>query len=122
MSEIFVFGSNLAGRHGIGAALYARQHHGAIYGQGEGLQGTSYGIPTRDKNIKTLPLEKIEHYISRFLNFALNNSDMSFKVTNIGCGYAGYKVSDIAPMFKVSPKNVYLSEEFKEYNGRPSSQ
>jgi len=110
--NIFVFGSNLAGRHGKGAALYAKQHKGARYGQGVGLQGNSYAIPTKDQNIKTLPLETIKIYIDEFIKFAINNPDLTFEVTKIGCGLAGYMPKDIAPMFKGVPGNVLLPQEF----------
>ena len=112
MVNIFVFGSNLAGRHGKGAALYAKQHKGARYGQGVGLQGNSYAIPTKDQNIKTLPLETIKIYIDEFIKFAINNPDLTFEVTKIGCGLAGYMPKDIAPMFKGVPGNVLLPQEF----------
>lgn len=112
MSErIFVFGSNAAGRHGKGAALYARQHKGAIYGVGYGLQGSSFAIPTKDKNLKTLPLETIKHYVDLFLIFA-RTVDFEFELTPIGCGLAGYKYSDIAPMFAEAPPNVIRPKEF----------
>jgi hypothetical protein len=111
---IFVFGANLAGRHGKGAALYARQHHGAIYGQGVGLQGNSYAIPTKDEYIKTLPLETIKKYVDEFIEFAKDNPDMQFQVTAIGCGLAGYKPFQIAPMFKNAPRNCFLPDEFKK--------
>jgi hypothetical protein len=100
MRMIFVFGSNLAGRHGKGAAKWALQHRGAIYGQGEGLQGQSYAIPTKDKLIKTLPAD---------------HPEMIFQLTPIGCGLAGYSPADIAPMFLVhgaALHNVILPEEF----------
>jgi len=110
--NVFVFGSNLAGRHGAGAAKYALQHKGAKYGQGVGLQGYSYAIPTKDFNIKTLPLETIKIYVDQFIQFAINNPDMTFEVTKIGCGLAGYVPKDIAPMFKSVPGNVILPKEF----------
>ena len=119
--EIFVFGSNLAGRHGKGGALTARVHHGAVYGQGEGLQGRSYAIPTKDQNLRILSLKKYHHnvdhlnyvkgkfnpngqgiafYIDRFMNFAHSNPDLQFNVTKIGCGLAGYSwEKDIYPIF-----------------------
>ncbi len=109
---IFVFGSNLAGRHGKGAALFAKQHHGAIYGQGEGLQGNSYGIPTKDENLRTLPLDRIKCHVEKFLEFARSNANLKFQVTAIGCGLAGYKPYQIAPMFSNAPKNCVLPEEF----------
>lgn len=111
--EIFVFGSNLAGRHGKGAALYAKRHHGAIYGQGEGLQGDSYAIPTKDENLKTLSLEAIAYKAGYFLGFASNHPELTFNVTPIGCGLAGYKPEDIAWMFgRVRLPNVLLPKEF----------
>lgn len=110
--EIFVFGSNLAGRHGAGAAKFARLYHGAKYGQGVGLQGNSYAIPTKDENIQTLPLECISQYVMQFLYFADANPDLEFCVTPIGCGLAGYTPEQIAPMFRHSPNNVKLPQEF----------
>jgi len=113
--EIFVFGSNLAGRHGKGAALYARQHHGAIYGQGIGLQGNSYAIPTKDERIKILSLEIIEQYVQTFRSFAARHPELAFRLTPIGCGLAGYKPRQIAPMFKGAPSNVIIPDEFKPW-------
>lgn len=109
---IFVFGSNLAGRHGKGAALEARQRYGALYGQGEGLQGNSYAIPTKDRNIKTLPLEHIKVFVERFIDFATAHPELHFAVTAIGCGLAGYSPPDIAPFFKRVPANVTLCPAF----------
>ena len=115
--KIFVFGSNLAGRHGAGAAKYARQHYGAIYGQGIGLQGDSYAIPTKDYNIETLPLSEIKRYVDMFLAFARSNPKLEFQLTRIGCGLAGYKDEQIAPMFVGLPRNVIVSEEWVYYLG-----
>jgi YspA, cpYpsA-related SLOG family len=115
MREIFVFGSNLAGRHGAGAALYARQHHGAQLGVGMGLTGDAYAIPTKDENLQTLPLKIIRGYVRDFLTFATKNPDLTFKVTAIGCGLAGYKPVQIAPMFNLAPENVILPPEFSTY-------
>ena len=113
--DIFVFGSNLAGIHGAGAALYAVKHHGAIYGQGIGLQGNSYGIPTKDRSIRTLPLFIIDTHVCTFINFAKKNPQLTFNVTRIGCGLAGYKDFQIAPMFTGAPDNCKLPIEWKEY-------
>lgn len=115
MRSIFVFGSNLAGRHGKGAALFARQHHGAIYGQGVGLQGDSFAIPTKDQFLRTLPLPVIKEYVDGFREFASENPDWSFQLTAIGCGLAGYKPADIAPMFDRAPANIALPREFADY-------
>ena len=77
MSEVFVFGSNLSGRHGAGSALEARKRHGAIYGRGVGPQGASYAIPTKDRDLQTLPLEVIADYVRDFLAF-LGITDVEF--------------------------------------------
>ena len=98
--------------HGAGAALFARKHHGAILGIGVGLQGNSYGIPTKDEHIRTLPLERIKPYVDEFLQFAGEHPEMVFSVTRIGCGLAGYKDHDIAPMFLNAPVNCKLPNEW----------
>ncbi|RVO41383.1 hypothetical protein CN093_08995 [Sinorhizobium meliloti] len=110
---VFVFGSNLAGRHGKGAALFARQHRGAIYGRGQGRQGNSYAIPTKDEHLRTLPLSVIEYQVEVFLTHADNHPEEQFQLTPIGCGLAGYKPEQIAPMFYDAPDNVILPDEFK---------
>lgn len=115
MRTIFVFGSNLAGRHGKGAALHAREHHGAIYGQGIGLQGSSYGIPTKDAQIRTLPLHQIRRHVDDFKAFAASRPDLEFQVTAIGCGLAGYTPADIAPLFRDAPRNCTLPDVFLPY-------
>ena len=107
---VFVFGSNLAGRHGKGAAKDAMQQYGAVYGQGVGRQGNSYAIPTKDAYLNPLPLEKIERYVEEFLVYAENHRDEEFHVTRIGCGLAGYTDDDIAPMFDAAPPNCHLPE------------
>lgn len=111
--EIFVFGSNLAGRHGKGAALHALKHHGALYGCGRGIQGNSYGIPTKDLYIRTLPLDTIRLNVDEFIQFAKEHPEAIFNVTRIGCGLAGYKDQDIAPMFKDAPTNCNLPEGWR---------
>lgn len=113
MLEVFVFGSNEAGRHGKGAALTAKLKHGAIYGQGEGFQGRSYGIPTKDGKLKSLPLAKIERNVRRFLIFAYQNPDMLFNISRVGCGLAGFTPSQIAPFFKDMPDNCILPPDFQ---------
>jgi len=114
MIEIFVFGSNLAGRHGKGAALHARLKHGARYGQGEGLQGASYAIPTKGFSLETLPLSIIREKVAAFVDFARLHPEMVFQVTPIGCGLAGYAAADIAPMFRDAPGNCRLPLAFEE--------
>jgi len=113
-AEIFVFGSNLAGRHGKGAALVARNSYNAVYGQGVGIQGMSYAIPTKDEGLNTLSLEKIVDYVDDFLDFAEDHPEMTFNMTRIGCGLAGYTDADIAPMFECAPDNVMLPIEWVE--------
>lgn len=114
MTDIFVFGSNLAGIHGAGAARFAVQRHGAIYGQGIGLQGRSYGIPTKDERIETLPLEVIAGFVTNFLNFARSRPGLTFYVTPIGCGLAGYKRPQIRPMFDGMPPNCRFAETWED--------
>lgn len=112
-NEIFVFGSNEAGIHGAGAARLAHNKFGAIWGHGDGLQGQSYGISTKDRKICTLPLAKIQIKVDRFVRFAIQNPKLHFLVTQIGCGLAGYNPKEIAPMFaKDIPANVSLPKEF----------
>jgi hypothetical protein len=110
--NIFVFGSNRAGRHGKGDALTARLHHGAIYGQGEGLQGRSYGLPTKNEYIQSLSLADVEKSVARFLEFARAHPELNFKVAAVGCRNAGFKPAQIAPLFKDAPSNCYLHPEF----------
>lgn len=107
-APVFVFGSNLKGAHGRGAALFAKRNRGAVYGQGVGHHGNSYAIPTKDEFIKTLPLSRIETYVQEFIYYARENPGMMFEITRIGCGLAGYKDEDIAPMFKGAPSNCII--------------
>ena len=111
-NEIFVFGSNLLGHHGAGAALQARIHFGAEYGIGVGMTGQCYAIPTKDRNIETLPINKIKHYVDDFLQYAKDHPELMFLVTAIGCGLAGYSPEDIAPLFKNHTENVVLPKIF----------
>src|SRR4051812_4937719 len=115
---IFVFGSNLAGRHGRGSALYARQRYGAIYGQGIGLQGNSYGIPTKGRRLEILPLPQIAVYVRQFVTFAAEHPEHEFHVTRIGCGLAGYKVEQIAPLFDGASANCKFYWDGETY-GEP---
>ena len=93
-NEIFVFGSNLKGMHGGGAAYIAYRKFGAIMGQGVGLQGQSYGIPTMQGGVET-----IRPYVDEFIEFAKDHPDLTFLVTRIGCGIAGFTDEEIAPLF-----------------------
>ena len=110
-NEIFVFGSNLAGMHGGGAARIARLHFGAIMGQGIGLQGQSYAIPTMQGGVET-----IRPYVELFIIFAHQHPELHFLVTPIGCGIAGFEAEDIAPLFESAKdmKNISLPESFWE--------
>lgn len=112
--QIFVFGSNLAGIHGAGAAALAHNKFGAIWKNGVGLYGQSYALPTKDHQIITLPLSDIEYQIDLFLGTASLFPQLEFLVTKIGCGLAGYSVEDVAALFKGKeiPSNVILPECF----------
>jgi hypothetical protein len=112
-NEIFCFGSNTAGRHGKGAAKLAMTW-GAKWGQGSGLQGKTYGIPTKDHRMNVLPVNKIKRYVDEFIEFAQKNPQLTFLVTLVGCGLAGYKPKDIAPLFEkaVVLENVRLPRRF----------
>lgn len=111
--KIFVFGSNLAGRHGKGAALFALKHRGATYGCGRGRVRDSYAIPTKDHSLRTLPLTEIREFVNEFLFYARRHPELEFEITAIGCGLAGYKPDQIAPMFAKAPKNCQLPDEFR---------
>jgi hypothetical protein len=113
--EIFVFGSNESGIHGAGAAKLAFEKFGAVWGVGVGRRGKTYAIPTKDYTIKTLDLIEIEDYVKEFLIFANNNSNLTFLVTEIGCGLAGYTPKDIGPLFKGAPSNVILPQVFHNH-------
>ena len=110
-NEIFVFGSNLAGAHGGGAARIAAVHFGAIMGQGVGLQGQSYAIPTMQGGVET-----IRPYVDEFIEFAIAHKEYKFLVTRIGCGIAGFRAREIAPLFAAALEvdNIILPEDFVE--------
>ena len=110
-NEIFVFGSNLAGAHGGGAARIALDCFGAVWGQGVGLQGQSYAIPTMQGGVET-----IKPYVDEFIEFAKVHPELKFLVTRIGCGIAGFRDEEIAPLFTaaIEVKNVILPKEFVE--------
>lgn len=112
MQEVFVFGSNLAGRHGKGAALAARRLWGAEYGVGVGPTGNAYAIPTKDERLRPLHIDVIAGYVDAFKTYARAHPQVFFRVTRVGCGLAGYKDSDIAPMFKDAPANCELPYEW----------
>ena len=106
-NEIFVFGSNLSGHHGGGTALLAMNKWGAIWGQGVGLQGQTYGIPTMQGGVET-----IRPYVDEFIQFANKHPEMTFLVTEIGCGIAGFTPQEIAPLFAkaTTTENIHLPQ------------
>lgn len=108
-NEIFVFGSNLAGAHGGGAAWLAYKRFGAVWGEGVGLYGQTYAIPTMQGGVET-----IKPYVDEFIRFAKENARYRFLVTRIGCGIAGFRDEEIAPLFKVAidVENIILPKEF----------
>jgi len=108
-NEIFVFGSNLAGAHGGGAARLAYERFGAVWGQGVGLQGQTYAIPTMQGGVET-----IKPYTDEFIAFAKAHPEMKFFVTKIGCGIAGFTTEEIAPLFAdaMDIENIILPQEF----------
>ena len=113
--KIFVFGSNLAGRHGKGAALVAHQKYGAVRGQGKGLQGQSYAIPTKAGNLEILTIDEIRSHISCFVKFAEEHKELEFYLTPIGTGLAGYKDKEIAKLFNEQPENCFFPSRWKDY-------
>jgi hypothetical protein len=115
-NEVFVFGSNTGGRHGAGAAKMAYDRWGAIYGVSQGLQGKSYAIPTKDDRLNTLSIPTISAFVRNFTIFASENPQLKFLVTEIGCGLAGLRPSEVGPLFKdcLDLENVYLPKSFLE--------
>ena len=123
-NEIFVFGSNEAGMHGGGAAKTAQEKFGAIYGVPFGLMGQSFAIPTKDRNIKTLLLPNIQNYLVSFIKFAIDNPQLKFYLTKIGCGLAGYTTNDIKLILWKAvdlatnngelPQNIIIPVEFEQ--------
>lgn len=108
-NEIFVFGSNLAGSHGGGAARLAYARFGAVWGEGVGLHGQTYAIPTMQGGVET-----IAPYVDEFIDFARQHPQLKFLVTRIGCGIAGFKDEEIAPLFRnaLGINNILLPREF----------
>ncbi|AKH49458.1 hypothetical protein BIZ95_gp15 [Pseudomonas phage vB_PaeP_MAG4] len=109
---IFVFGSNTAGIHGAGAAKYARFNKGAELGVGEGPTGMAYALPTKHRGQKgllvTCPISDVAQAVQRFMDYAREHFYMRFQVTRIGCGLAGFRDSEIAPLFRDAPDNCYF--------------
>lgn len=115
MKLIFVFGSNEAGRHGAGAARFARENYGAIYGQGFGPMGLSFAIPTKDWIVNPLSYDEIKAYVNRFIVYARINRDDEFKITAIGCGLAGHRSDLMAQLFKYAPDNCSFDRQWEEF-------
>ena len=116
---IFVFGSNLSGYHGAGAAKIAYEQHGAVWGVGEGLTGNSYALPTKDLRLVEMPLRDIREHIQTFVEFAWTHDDLEFQVTRVACGLAGFKDKEIAPLFINSPKNCFFDDKWRPYFENP---
>jgi len=125
--HIFVFGSNTEGQHAGGAAADAVRHFGAAMGQATGLQGQSYAIPTVDytrRGDHKVPLEDIRRHVLDFRRFASEHPELTFHVTPVGCGIAGYRVEDIAPLFRDSEvqdldeANIVWPDEFVQFCAR----
>lgn len=114
---VFVFGSNEAGIHGLGAAKTAYKEYGARWGKSYGHYGDSFAIPTKDEILESLPLQRIEDYVIGFIAYARGHRKLTFKVTRIGCGLAGFKDHDIAVMFNMAPKNCHFDEAWKTWLG-----
>lgn len=113
--QIFVYGSNVLGRHGAGAARCAIKF-GATMGNGIGIQGSTYAIPTKDHNIKTMPISEIKPYVDDFVEWAKYHKGNTFLVTPIGTGLAGIPFEEIAPLFKeaLHIENIHLPKRFFE--------
>lgn len=112
---VFVFGSNLAGRHGAGAAKVAHVNFGAEYCVGSGPTGRAYAIPTKGKRLEVLDLEQIREAVQHFLAHAQAHPQTEFFVTRIGCGLAGYDDGQIAPLFRDAPINCSLPEPWRRW-------
>lgn len=122
--EIFVFGSNLCGCHKGGAARIAYENFEATWGEAEGLTGQSYAIPTLNENMEKVSEEALEASIDKFIDFVLNNQQLTFYLTKIGCGIAGWNIEDVKRIFwKVIedykpdpecslPSNLIIPKEF----------
>ena len=114
-NEVFVFGSNKEGMHIGGAAAFAQQHFGAVWGKGEGLFGQSYALPTMDDDDPSC----VKPYVENFIKFAKEHKELTFFITPVGCGIAGFTPEMIAPYFKeaLDMDNVILPESFVEVIG-----
>lgn len=118
-NTIFVFGSNLAGQHTEGAAKTALEHFGAVHNVGRGWAGQCFAIPTMNEHLQQMPLSQIQHYIDDFKTYTKNHPTKKYFITSIGCGTAGYKVEEIAPMFKGVSHNVIFPISFRPFVEKP---
>lgn len=114
---VFVFGSNLSGIHGAGAALYAYRHRRARLGVGRGMTGQAYALPTKGVKISFMPISEVAKHIKEFMEFAMEHPQLEFQVTQVGCGLAGFKPMHIAPLFRASPSNCYFDLEWQPILG-----
>lgn len=116
---IFVFGSNTEGVHGAGAAQFARLHRGAVFGEAEGLFGQSYALPTcgawNGHRFPALSLADVQINVQEFLDLANHRTDLHFQVTRVGCGLAGLRDEDVAPMFANAPKNCLFDTAWDKW-------
>jgi hypothetical protein len=106
--EVFVFGSNLGGHHGAGSAHAAYMECGALWGVGAGPSGRAYAIPTKDEQIQSMPLERVTPYVHQFIQYAEAHPHLRFRVVKIGCGLAGFREEEMAPLFEHAPANCLL--------------
>ena len=113
--SIFVFGSNLAGLHGLGAALVAKHMYGAEQGTGQGLTGSAYAIPTKDRWLRSRTLYEIKRSIGEFVRFTHEHPNLKFFVTRVGCGLAGYHDADISVMFRGANTNCSFAKQWRKY-------
>lgn len=116
---IFVFGSNVKGVHGAGAATTAMWKYGAQWGEGEGRTGDAYAIPTKETPYKGRNLAQIRFSVMVFLDYAEEHPELEFLVTRIGCGLAGYTDEQMAPMFATAPANCYFDPTWEKYGLKP---
>lgn len=112
---VWVFGSNLSGIHGAGAAFLAKKIYEAQQGVGVGLTGHSYAIPTKDYRIRTMTLEEIRKHVDQFKDFSVSHPEMRFWVTAVGCGLAGYRDADISVMFRGASANCNFPDRWRRY-------
>jgi len=112
-NQIFIFGSNLNGAHGAGAARQAHDDFGAEYGVGEGVTGQSYAFPTLNKNMQKVPTEALEASRDKLFAFAQANPQLEFLLTKVGCGLAGFPEEEMESLFDVVPENIIKPKEWR---------